>query len=189
MDPPSAAWNPSGDYALVLNASDTVYRFDPANSSLTQVASAGSTVVSRAIAFATDGAHAVLLGNVGSPAEGRIYLWDDATSSLTQMTTETFSGGTYESIAWSHDGTTAELLGAKPNSGSYLAYLWSFDVGTGRSGLHAQATSEGCQDLAWGTDGSGAPVVAVTCGLNGVSLFYLDALARLPTTPRTRRAN
>jgi hypothetical protein len=174
VNPPAAAWHPGGGYALVLNSSDTVYRYDPGTHALTQVGSAGSTVVWRAVAFAPDGAKAVLLGNVSSPAEARVYLWDDATSTLAPMSTETFSGGTYEAIAWSPDGTRAELLGAKPSSGTYLAYLWSFDVVAGRSGLLARTTSAGCQDLAWATDPFGLPAIAVTCGVNGVSLFYVD---------------
>jgi WD40 repeat protein len=174
LNPPSAAWHPSGNYALVLNAKDKVYRYDPVAHTLTEVASAGSTVVWRAVGFTPDGEKAVLLGNVSSPVEGRIYLWDDATSSLSPMTSETFAGGSYESIAWSPDGTEARLLAQKPNSGTYIAYLWRFDPATGRSDPKAQATSAGCQDLAYATDGFGMTAVPVTCGVNGVSLFYLD---------------
>ena len=158
----------------MLNTNDTVFKYDPVAHALTQAASAGTSVVWRAIAFAPGGAKAVLLGNVTSPAEARIYLWDDAASTLTQMTSETFAGGTYEAIAWSPDGTKAELLGAKPNAGTYLAYLWSFDVTAGRSSVKVKGTSAGCQDLAWATDAFNAPAIAVTCGVNGVSLFHLD---------------
>lgn len=176
LNPPAAAWHPSGDYALVLNASDKVFRYDPATKSVTQVAQAGSTVSWRAVRFTPDGSKAVLLGNVASPLEGRIYLWDHATSQLTQMTAETFGGGTYESIAWSPDGASARLLGQKKNTSAYIAYLWPFDPAMGRSDsdVKAQATSAGCQDLDWATDGFDQPAVAVTCGVNGVSLFYLD---------------
>ncbi|APR84820.1 Hypothetical protein A7982_10169 [Minicystis rosea] len=174
LNPPSAAWHPDGSHALVLNYSDTVHRYDPVTKSLTQVASVGASVIWRAIAFTPDGDKAVLLGNVASPVEGRIYLWDGANATLTQMTTETFAGGSYESIAWSPDGSKARLLAQKPNSGTYLAYLWAFDPNTGRSDVKAKATSAGCQDLAWATDGFDMPAVPVTCGLNGVTLFYLD---------------
>lgn len=46
----------------------------------------------------------MLLGNTfAAPIEGRVYLWDDATSQLAQMQTETFAGGAYQAIAWSGD--------------------------------------------------------------------------------------
>jgi hypothetical protein len=173
LDPPAAAWHPSGSYALVLNADDTVYRFDPVAGTLTQVASVGTTVNWRAITFAPGGAKAVLLGNVTSPAEGQIYLWDDATQQLTQMTSATFSGGTYEAIQWSHDGTACRLLGAQPNAGGYIAHLWLFDPVAGLSGEVSRASAAGCQDIAWATDGFGKPALAVTCGVNGQDLFYL----------------
>ena len=158
----------------MLSSSDTVYRYDPATKSLTQVATAGTNVTWRAIAFAPGGEKAVLLANVTSPAEGRIYLWDVATSQLSHMADQTFAGGTYESIAWSTDGSKARLLGQKPNSGTYLAYLWAFDPNTGRSDVKTKATSAGCQDLAWATDAFDMPAVPVTCGVNGVTLFHLD---------------
>jgi WD40 repeat protein len=175
IDPPAAAWHPSGSYALVLNTDDTVYRYDPVAHSLTQVASVGSAVTWRAISFAPGGAKAVLLGNTSSPVQGRIYLWDDASSQLTQMSSETFAGGTYEAIAWSHDGSTCRLLGSVSNMGTYIAYLWLFDVVAGRSGLLAHPTAAGCQDVAWATDGFDTPALAVTCGLDGASLFYLGS--------------
>jgi WD40 repeat protein len=142
---------------------------------LTQVGSAGPTVTWRGVTFTPDGSKAVLLGNTGT--EGRVYLWDSATQQLTQMTSETFSGGTYEALAFSHDGTTARLLGSKTNGASgYIAYLWPFDPATGRdlTKVKATATSAGCQDLAWATDSFGFPAVAVVCGLNGATLFYVD---------------
>ncbi len=111
-------------------------------------------MVWRAIAFAPGGAKAVLLGNVASPVEGRIYLWDEASAQLTQMTTETFAGGTYESIAWSSgrvEGSPPRGEAQRPAPTS--PYLWAFDLDTGRSDVKAKATSAGRQDLAWATDG------------------------------------
>ena len=86
-----------------------------------------------------------------------------------------FAGGSYEAIAWSPDGSKSRLLASKPNAGSYIAYVWFFDPATGRSGVKAQATSAGCQDLAWATDAFSQPAVAVTCGVNGVTLFHIDS--------------
>lgn len=175
VNPPAAAWHPNGNYALVLNATNTVHRYDPITHTLSQVGTTSNGVSWRAVSFSPDGAKAVLLGNVASPLEGRVYIWDDATSTLSQMSTVVFAGGSYEGIEWSHDGTVARLLGSKSNAGSYIAYLWVFDLATGVSGLKAQATSAGCQDLAWATDAFDGPAVAVTCGLNGVTLFHLDS--------------
>ncbi len=174
VNPPAVAWHPSGSYALVLNETNTVFRYDPVAKALTQVASVGSTIAWSAIRFTPDGSTAVLLGNVIASPQGEIFLWSDATSTLTQMTGQSFAGGTYEAIAWSPDGTQARLLGSTPNAGPYSASLWLVDPVTGRSGLKATDTGAGCQDLGWATDGFNQPVVAVTCGLNGVSLFYLD---------------
>ena len=174
MNPPAAAWHPSGAYALIPSHADKVYRYDPATHALTQVASAGGTVSWRTARFTPDGAYAVLLGNVASPGvEGRIYLWDDQASELTQMTTETFAGGRYEAITWSPDGTTARLLASKSNP--YIAYLWLFDPVAGRSDPKAKATSAGCEDITFATDAFDNPALAMVCGVNGVELSHLDA--------------
>lgn len=174
VNPPAVAWHPSGSYALVLGEADNVYKYDAATQSLSAVASAGSTVAWRDVRFAPDGSTAVLLGNDTSTPQGEIFLFDDASQTLTQMSSETFAGGSYQAISWSADGTQARLLGSKPNGGTYLAYLWLFDPVAGRSDLEATSTAAGCEDLGWATDGFDLPVVSVTCGLNGVSLFYLD---------------
>lgn len=174
IDPPSAAWHPDGSYALVLDGADQVFRYDADTHALTLAASAGTTVKWRTIVFSPDGVSAVLLANVVSPAEGRIYVWDDATSTLTLQEDEAYVGGTYESIAWRPDAATARVLGAKRNAGSFLASIWTFDVTLGRSGLAAKPTNAGCEDLAWASDASDAPAVAVTCGVDGVTLFHLD---------------
>jgi WD40 repeat protein len=173
----TAAWRPAGDYALVLNETDAVYLYDPTQpiaSRLSQVGSAGASVSWRAVTFTPDGSKAVLLGN--TTAAGQIYLWDATTHLLTQMTTETLTGGSYQALEWSHDGSQSRLLASASNGTGYIAYLWPFDPATGRdlAKVVATATSAGCQDLAWATDGFGLPAVAVTCGVNGANLFYVD---------------
>ncbi len=178
--PVAAAWHPSGGYALILNSSDTIYRYDPVTHSVTQVASAGGTVSWRNIVFAPGGDKAVVLGN--TTAEGRIYLWDDATSALTQDTAGTLAGYVFESIAWSHDRSTARLLARNnPSNGAYLAYLYHYDITTGRGAVKATSTSAGCQDLAFATDGFDTPVAAVTCGVNGATLLYEDGTDLITT--------
>jgi hypothetical protein len=175
VNPLAAAWHPSGNYALVLNATDAVFRYDPVAKTLTKVASAGATVSWRAITFAPGGAQAVLLGN--TTTEGRIYTWDDASAQLTLMSNETFAGGTYEAIQWSPSGTESRVLASKPGSGgSYYAYVWPFDVTMGRATAQGftHQTNAGCQDLAWATDAFNLPAIAVTCGVNYVELFHID---------------
>jgi hypothetical protein len=174
IDPVSVAWHPSGSYALILDVASTVYRYVPSTNALTQVASVGTSVSWASVRFTPDGTSAVLLGNTSTP-EGQIYIWNDAASTLTAMTSQSYAGGTYEAIAWSPDGTEARLLGSATNGGGYIATLWLFDPVAGRSGIEATDSAAGCQDLGWATDGFNQPVVAVTCGLNGVSLFYLDS--------------
>jgi hypothetical protein len=175
LDPPAVAWHPSGAYALILNATDAVFRYDAAAKSLSKVGSVGGSVSWRTLGFTPDGTRAVLLGNSTVPFEGRVYLWDDATSQITQMASETFAGGTYQAIAWSPDGSTSRLLASKPNAGgTYLAYVWTFDPVAGRSNMKAKATSAGCEDLAFATDAWSKQAVPVTCGVNGVTLFHLD---------------
>lgn len=172
-NPPSAAWHPSGSYALVLNETDAVYSYDPATKALTKVGAAGTTVSWRAIAFTPDGAKAVLLGNTTAP-QGQIWIWDHATSTLTQLTTAAYAGGTYESIAFRPNGA-AKLLGSRAaTGGTYIATLWDFSVAAGPTAPSAKNTSAGCQDLAWATDSFGAPAVAVVCGVNGVTLLHVD---------------
>jgi hypothetical protein len=175
VNPPAVAWHPSGAYALVLNANDLVFRYDAATKTLTQVGSVGAAVAWRTLGFTPDGAKAVLLGNTyAAPVEGRVYLWDHVAGTIAEMATEKLAGGSYQAIAWSPDGSQARLLGSKPNQGSYLAYVWTFDPAAGRSNLKAKPTSAGCEDLAYATDAFGLRAVAVTCGVNGVSLFHLD---------------
>jgi hypothetical protein len=173
INPPAVAWHPSADYALVLNNTNTVFRYDRIANSLTQVASTASTLSWRAVQFTPDGSQAVLLGNDNTAKEGRIYLWNHATSQLTDMTAEHFAGGTYEAIAWSPDGSTARLLGAI--SSPTIARIWTFDVVGGRTDPKAINTSAGCQDLAWATDQFNQPAIAIVCGVNGVTLMHLNA--------------
>ncbi len=174
VSPPAAAWHPSGAYALVLSYSDKVFRYDPKAGSLTQAASAGSKLYWRAVTFTPKGDKAVLLGRQVSNNEGRIYLYDHAKKTLTEMTTERLAGSTYEALAYSPDGKTARLLASKKSGSSYWAYVWTFDAAKGRSGVKVTYPSAGCQDLAWATDAFGKPTVAVTCGVNGVTLMHLD---------------
>lgn len=176
VNPPAAAWHPSGDHALILNVKDTVHRYDAATKALTQVASAGSTVTWKTVSYTPDGAKAVLLGN--TTTEGRIYLWDEAAAQLTQLSADTFAGGTYESIAWKHDGSgEGRVLASRTVAGgSYNVFVWPFTAAGGRvtAQVFASSTGAGCQDLDYATDAFGLTAVAVTCGVNGVELFHLD---------------
>lgn len=173
VNPPAVAWHPSGTYALILDGYDLVYQFDPAASSLTQVASAGASVKWRDLTFTPDGAHAVLLGNNTSTNEGMLFLWDHETLSLEEMAGQRFAGGTYEALEYAPDGSTARLLGSS-KAPNYVATVWTFDVSAGKTMPLAKATSAGCQDIAWATDVYGAPALAIVCGENGAQLMHID---------------
>ena len=176
VSPPSAAWHPTGAYALVLSYSDKVFRFDAKTKALTQAASVGTKIYWRAVTFTPKGDKAVLLGRHTSNNEGRIYIYDHAKKTLTEMTTERLAGSTYEALAYSPDGKTARLLASKSSGSSHWAYVWTFDAAKGRnvSGVKVTFTSAGCQDLAWATDAFSKATVAVACGVNGVTLMHLD---------------
>lgn len=174
INPPAVAWHPSGDYALVLDATNTVYRYDRLANTLTSAAAAGASVSWRTVEFAPDGAKAVLLGNDTSAKEGRIYVWDHAASQLTEMATDRLAGGSYESVAWSPDGSSCRLLGRNSSTSNIIAYLWKLDLAAGRSDVKATNTSAGCQDIAWATDQFDAQAVAIVCGINGAQLLHLN---------------
>ncbi|HMR80510.1 MAG TPA: hypothetical protein PKD61_35620, partial [Polyangiaceae bacterium] len=171
-NPPAVAYHPSGSSALVLNWSDTVFRYSAG--ALTQIASAGSGVSWRDVVW-VDNDKAVLLGRHNSLNEGRLYVWNEMTSQLTELSAEKFAGGSYEALDVAAGGN-GKLLASKPSSGSgYIAYLWDFTIAAGRTNVKAKPTSAGCQDLAWATDAFNGTAVAVVCGLNGATLFHLDS--------------
>lgn len=170
VNPPAVAWHPSGTYALVLDTQDKVYQYDAASSSLSVVATTSSSTRWRDVVFAPDGTHAVLLANDASASEGRLFLWDHALASVTEMAAERFAGGTYEELAFGPNGDGV-LLGAKSG---YIAFVWDFDVATGRTNVRAVNTSAGCQGIDWATDAFDAPAPAIVCGVNGVDLLHID---------------
>lgn len=174
LNPPAAMYHPKGDHALLLDASDKVHRYTVKTNAVAQVATAPG-VTWRAVAFVASGASAVLLGNHSASNTGRVYVWDHAGGKLSELTAERFAGGTYQALALSAGGASFKLLGSKKSSGAgYLAYLWDLDPAKGRTNVKATWTSAGCQDLAWASDSYGKPAVAVSCGVNGVTLMHLD---------------
>jgi hypothetical protein len=180
--PVAVAWHPSGSYALILSASNTVFRYDAAMQSVAQVASAGSTVSWRALAFTPDGARALLLGNAGSgtAARGRLFVWEHASSTLTERAAEASSTGTYQAIRWGSDGR-AMLLGLGTNSLTF----WRYDASGNRTGTpfgYGVVMNTGCNDLAWVRDGFGDPALMVVCGINTGGILSVAALDT--ATPR-----
>jgi hypothetical protein len=177
VSPVAAAWHPSGSYALILSASNTVFRYDAAMQSVAQVASAGSTVSWRGLSFTPDGSRALLLGNTGSgtAARGRIFVWDHASSMLAERTTETYSPGTYQSLRWSPDGRRGVMLA----SGTSSLTIWRYDASGARTGVpmgYGLAPMTGCSDLAWVTDGFGDPALMVVCGTNTAQILSVTGL-------------
>jgi len=182
VSPVAVAWHPSGSYALILSASNTVFRYDAAAGTVVQVASAGSTVSWRGLAFTPDGVRALLLGNAGSgtAARGRLFVWDHASSTLAERAAEASSTGTYQAIRWGSDGR-AMLLGLGTNSLTF----WRYDASGNRTGTpfgYGVVMSTGCNDLAWVRDGFGDPALMVACGINTGGILSVAALDT--ATPR-----
>jgi len=184
--PVAVAWHPSGGYALVLSASDTVFRYDPAAMAVTQAATTSRDVAWRAVSFTPDGARALLVGTTTSTSggtttrRGRMFVWDHATATLAERATEAWTMGEYLAIRWAPNGTRAALLG---RATSFLS-IWFYGPDGVRNGgpiAYGRVANTGCDDLAWVRDGFGDPALAVVCGYNtGEILSVTDPLG----TPR-----
>jgi hypothetical protein len=175
--PVAVAWHPGGGYALILSASDTVFRYDVTARAVSLVGSAGSSVSWRAASFTPGGARALLLARTvsGSTTRGRVFAWDHATSTLTERAAEASTAGTYEALRWSPDGSRAMLLASGPNS----ITLWPYDAEGTRTGAPAGygiVPSTGCNDLAWVRDGFGDPALMVVCGTNTGAILSVTGL-------------
>ncbi len=174
--PVSAAWHPDGSYALILSSTDTVFRYDPAAMTVTQVASAGSGVIWRFVTFSPDGSRALLLGNTvvtGSTVRGRMFVWTSATSTLAENTAEAWASGQYESLKWNFDGTRGALLGRT----STVTTVWPVTPeGTrGTPIARGMVSNTGCNDVAWVRDGFGDPALAITCGVNTAEIVSVTS--------------
>jgi hypothetical protein len=184
--PVAVAWHPSGAYALVLSASDTVFRYDPRAMTVVQVAMTARDVAWKAVSFTPDGARALLVANTATTAggvttrRGRLFVWDHGTSTLAERTTDQWTMGTYQSLRWAPNGSRAALLGMANN---YLS-IWFYGpdgVRNGGPAAYGRVPNTGCDDLGWITDGFGDPALSVVCGINtGEILTVTDPLG----TPR-----
>ncbi len=170
--PVAVVWHPSGLYALILSESNTVYRYEVASRTVTPVAMAGADVSWRMGAFTPDGTSALVIGSSyvsgTSTSHGRLFVWYDATSTLIEQSAEIWTGGSYQSIRLSPDGTQAALLG-QGNPTSASTFLWFVSLTghrTSIAGARGEVPSTGCNDFAWTTDGFGAPALDVACGYN-----------------------
>ena len=182
VSPVAVAWHPGGGYALILSASNTVFRYDATARTLAQVGAAESTVSWRAAAFTPGGARALLLGNSGaSPnTRGRLFVWDDASSLLAERTAEASSTGTFEALRWAADGRAVLL-----ESGTNAITLWRYDAEGTRTGTpsgYGIVSGTGCNDVAWVRDGFGDPALMVVCGTNTAQILSVTALDS--ATPR-----
>lgn len=183
--PAAAAWHPSGAYALVLAHTDRVYRFDAASRTLTQVAATTPTLAWRHVSFTPNGARTILLGNTGSGTSrrGSVYVWDPGTVSLSERTADQLTGGGYETVAWSPDGTRGVLLATRQPSGSANVAGWWLDA-EGVRGNYAFAyglvASTGCEDVDFSTDGFGDPALSVVCGINTGMILTVNSLDSSP---------
>lgn len=176
--PVAAAWHPSGSYALILSATNTVFRFDPAAMNVTQVASTAADVAWRSVSFLADGSSALLIGNTitsSTMRRGRLFVWSHSTSSLAERTSEQWTMGSYEALRWNRDGSRAALLGRANN---YLS-VWFYGADGARVGgpiAYGRAMGTGCNDVGWITDGFGDPALAIACGISDAEILLATNL-------------
>ncbi len=184
--PVAVAWHPSGSYALVLSASNTVFRYDPAAMSVTQVATSAADVSWRAVSFVADGSRALLIGNTTSTSggtttrRGRLWVWDHASSMLSERTSDLWTSGTYYALRWNRDGSRAALLGMSTSA----LTVWFYGADGTRTGspiAYGRSSSTGCNDLGWIVDGFGDPALAIVCGINTAEILTATNLTGTPT--------
>lgn len=179
--PVAVDWHPSGNYALILSASNTVFRYDAATRAVSLVAMTASNVAWRDVVFTPDGARALLLANTttgtgsGATVRGRLFVWDHATATLAERTAEASTTASYQSLRWSPDGRRAMLLTSGPSS----MVLWPYTADGTRSGTpigYGLSSGRACNDLAWVPDGFGDPALMVVCGTNGADILSVTML-------------
>lgn len=175
--PVAVAWHPLGGYALILSATNTVFRYNATARTVALVGSAGTGVSWRGLAFTPDGARALLLGNAGSgtAARGRLFVWDHASSMLGERAAESSLTSLYLAIHFGPDGR-AMLLGLGANSLTF----WRYDASGNRTGTpfgYGVAIGTGCNDLAWVRDRLGDPALMVVCGINTGGILSVTGLA------------
>lgn len=182
--PVAVAWHPSGSYALVLSAHNTVFRYDPAAMSVTQVATTAADVAWRSVSFLADGSRALLIGNTSTSGgtttrRGRVWVWDHAASMLTERTSDQWTGGLYYALRWNRDGSRAALLGS--GTSSFTVWFYGADgTRTGSPIANGLPSGAGCNDLGWITDGFGDPALAIVCGINTAAIITATNLTAMP---------
>ncbi len=184
--PVAVAWHPSGSYALILSASNTVFRFEPSTMAVTQVATTAADVSWRSVSFLADGSSAILIGNTitsSTARRGRLFVWSHAASTLAERTSEQWTMGSYESLRWNRDGSRGALLG---RANTYLS-VWFYGPDGARVGspiAYGRVMNTGCNDLGWITDGFGDPALSIACGVNTAEILLatdLTGTARFST--------
>jgi len=159
VDLTAVAYEPHGDYALVLGYPSEIYRYDPAAQTLDHIASGGGDYWN-AIEFAPDGSYALIGGADGyTSPDPVLYVYTEA-AGLSQITGIT-SGGLYTPSrigAIAHRPGTDSFAILSDNTGSWpsqVTYIHEFtpDFSTGtHSWVYGggQVSDQNSSSVAWG---------------------------------------
>ena len=174
------AYEPHGEYALILGYPSELYRYDPTTQDLSHLASGGNDYW-ETIAFAPDGSYALIGGaDAATSPDPVLYVYTEA-AGLNPITGVT-SGGLYSpsrisSIA--HRPGTDSFAILSDNTGSWpsqITYIHEFtpDFSTGtHTWLYGggQVSSQGSSSVAWGMNNGQQIALAADRYLE---LFYYD---------------
>jgi hypothetical protein len=180
VDLTAVAYEPHGDYALVLGYPSELYRYDPGTKSLDHVASGGNDYWN-VIEFAPDGSYALVGGADGySSPDPVLYSYTEASgmAAITGITTGALYTPSRVSAIAHRPGTDSfavltDNLGTWP---SQITYIHEFtpDFSTGVHSWSyggAQVSSQGSSSVAWG-ENLGQQVALATDRY--LELFYYD---------------
>jgi formylglycine-generating enzyme required for sulfatase activity len=155
----AVAYEPHGDYALVLGYPSELYRYDPVAQTLDHVATGGGDYWN-AIEFAPDGSYALIGGADGYSSPDPVLYVYTAAAGLSQVTGIT-SGGLYTPSrigAIAHRPGTDSFAILSDNTGSWpsqVTYIHEFTPDFS-SGTHSwiygggQVSNQSSSSLAWG---------------------------------------
>jgi len=177
------AWHPSGTYAILLNRTGAVVRFDPSAEGLQALSSVGSIAPVSPMRVAFSGTGDAFVVGYDPSGTGHIYRVPDGGTSLQELA-DAQKPARFVSIKFHPDGSYA-LIAAQ--SGTYsVNYVCTFDPATGAvSQPKPYNASAGVSDLAWVPSGilpAGVAALLVH-GWNGrdAKLWYEVSQEIVPT--------
>lgn len=186
LSPVAVAWHPSGAYALIVTAQSSVWRFDASAQAVSLVTMTSNDVAWRGLDFAPDGASALLVATTtsgsGSTAtrRGRLFVWQHAGQSLSEITAAAATGGGFESVRFDPSGARAAVL-FQGTSSTVIRFVDARGAPAGNPIGRGMAGSTGCNDVEWTLDGFGDPALAVVCGQNTGEIAQVTNLSGTPS--------